>query len=168
MVTNCKVLLTGCFSVGKTSLFNQFLYQKFDERYHTSIGVKVDKKIVAVEEEEVAIMLWDLAGETAQNKIPKPYFLGAQFILYVIDLSTPFTWQNLSGDLDLLGQIVPKATIKIIGNKKDLLDPQALENVLSEIPYPLTFTTSAKTGENIDNLFNQIANEVLFSSKVLS
>jgi small GTP-binding protein len=168
MVTNCKVLLTGCFSVGKTSLFNKFLYQKFDEKYHTTIGVKVDKKIVAVDGEEVAIMLWDLVGETTQNKIPKPYFLGAQFILYVIDLSTPFTWQNLSSDLDLLQQIAPKATIKIIGNKKDLLDAQTLENVLSEIPHPLAFTTSAKTGENIDHLFKQIANELLYQTNVLS
>jgi len=167
-MTNCKVLLTGCFSVGKTSLFNQFLYQKFDDEYHTSIGVKVDKKVVTTEDGEVSIMLWDLAGEMTQNKVPKAYFLGALYALYVIDLSLPFTWQHLEKDLAYIREIAPDVKIKVIGNKKDLLSPEELKETMSRIPVSLSITTSAKTGENIDNLFKQIANEIFHPTTIYS
>ncbi len=167
-MTNCKVLLTGCFSVGKTSLFNQFLYQKFDDEYHTTIGVKVDKKVVTTDEGEVSIMLWDLAGEVAQSKVPKAYFLGAKCVLYVIDLSLPFTWKNIESDLVYIRQIVPNAVIKIVGNKKDLLTAEELEKVVNEITPSVAITTSAKTGENIENLFKTIANEILKPTNIFS
>lgn len=165
---NCKVLLTGCFSVGKTSLFNQFLYKKFDGEYHTTIGVKVDKKVVKVDVGEASIMLWDLAGEITQNKVPKAYFLGASFVLYVVDLSLPFTWQNVESDVERIKNIAPGAVIKIIGNKKDLLSEEKLVEVVNEIPCKLTITTSALTGENIELLFNQIATEILTKKSVFS
>ena len=167
-MTNCKVLLTGCFSVGKTSLFNRFLYKKFNEQYHTTIGVKVDKKVVSTPNGDVAIMLWDLAGEMTQNKVPNAYFLGASFILYVLDLSTPFTWENLVENIEYLKKVAPGVNIKIIGNKKDLLSTDDLVSTLEKIPLTLDLTTSAKTGENIDSLFNQIANETLSSRTTTS
>lgn len=167
-MTNCKVLLTGCFSVGKTSLFNQFLYNKFNDEYHTSIGVKVDKKVVNTPEGDVSIMLWDLAGEMTQNKVPKAYFLGATFILYVLDLTLPFTWQNLDTDLEIMKQVAPNCTVKLIGNKKDLLTAEELAKVLTDIPHELNITTSAKTGENINDLFNNLATELLSPKNILS
>jgi len=167
-MTNCKVLLTGCFSVGKTSLFNQFLYKKFDDEYHTSIGVKVDKKIVTTDQGDVSIMLWDLAGEVTQDKVPRAFFLGTRCVLYVIDLSLPFTWQNLESDLVYLRKMLPNAVIKIVGNKKDLLSPEELENVVNAIKPSISVTTSAKTGENIENLFNTIANEILNPTSIFS
>ncbi|MFK7809578.1 MAG: Rab family GTPase [Saprospiraceae bacterium] len=167
-MTNCKVLLTGCFSVGKTSLFKQFLYQKFDDEYHTTIGVKVDKKVVSVEGGEVSIMLWDLAGEVSQDKVPKPYFLGAKYILYVIDISRPFTWENLESDMLLLKKLAPGAVIKIVANKKDLLDDSELAEATAQVPAKIDAITSAQTGENIENLFKTIADEILSPQNILS
>lgn len=167
-MTNCKVLLTGCFSVGKTSLFKQFLYQKFDDEYHTTIGVKVDKKVVSVNAGDVTIMLWDLAGEITQDKVPKAYFLGAKVILYVIDITRPFTWEHLEDDMARMSKLAPGATIKIIANKKDLLNDEELSVALSQVPSRVDATTSAQTGENIESLFKTIANEILSSKTILS
>jgi GTPase SAR1 family protein len=47
-----KVILTGSFGVGKTSLFTQFIYNKFDDKYLTTIGVKVNKKSLDIDGEE--------------------------------------------------------------------------------------------------------------------
>jgi GTPase SAR1 family protein len=44
-----KIILTGSFGVGKTSLFNRFIYQEFNDKYLTTIGVKVNKKQVKVD-----------------------------------------------------------------------------------------------------------------------
>lgn len=152
-----KVILTGNFGVGKTSLFNRFLYSQFNEKYLTTIGVKVDKKTVKVDDEEVTLLLWDLAGEVSQDKVPTSYFLGASAVIYVFDLSRPATYKNLSFDLKYLNKVLPGALIKIVGNKKDLISADQLAQVQKELFQPADIYTSAKTGENVEDLFVGLA-----------
>lgn len=156
-----KVILTGSFGVGKTSLFNQFVHQKFSDKYLTTIGVKVNKKAVEVAGEEVSLLVWDIAGEVTQDKVPTSYFLGASGILYVVDLSRPLTFKNSEEDIKYLKELLPGAIIKIVGNKKDLLSDTELTQVQKSISLPLDSTTSAKTGENVKELFLDLAKEML-------
>lgn len=156
-----KVVLTGSFGVGKTSLFKRFLYNEFSDKYLTTIGVKVDKKTVEVEGEEVILMLWDLAGEISQNKVPDSFFMNASAILYVFDLTRPSTYGNLESDLKYLDKKVPGVLIKLIGNKKDILSSDELEKVLNEVYKKPDVVTSAKTGENVETLFFNLAQSLL-------
>lgn len=156
-----KVLLTGNFGVGKTSLFQRFIHSKFDERYLTTIGVKVDKKQIHVSSESVEIFLWDVAGEVSQDKVPVSYFLGAHGIIYVFDLTRPLTYQNLMSDISYLKKLAPKAIIKVVANKKDLVTQEQIAQISSTLDVPYNIITSAKTGENVEDLFNDLAKEML-------
>jgi len=156
-----KVILTGCFGVGKTSLFNKFLYQRFSEKYLTTIGVKVDKKVVTVGDRQISLLIWDVAGEVDQDKVPKSYFLGASAVLYVFDLTRPSTWLNLESDLDYLKGLLGNAIIKVVGNKVDLVSPEQVDSVTSRIATKPAILTSAKTGENVEDLFMGVAKELL-------
>mgnify|MGYP000232890210 CR=1 FL=1 len=109
-----KVILTGSFGVGKTSLFRRFISGTFSEKYITTIGVKVDKKVVEVNGEEVSILLWDIAGEVSQDKVPKSFFLGASAIIYVFDLTRPSTYANIEKDLNILDKILPDAGATVL------------------------------------------------------
>lgn len=154
-----KILLTGSFAVGKTSLFHRFLYNTFSDKYLTSIGVKVDKKGVNIGGEEMALIVWDIAGEVSQDKIPRSYFLGASAIIYVFDLSRPSTFENIDSDLFFLETILPACPIRVVGNKKDLIQDVQLESIATSLS--VDYFTSAKTGENVENLFNDIGKELL-------
>ena len=160
-----KVLLTGNFGVGKTSLFQRFILSKFDERYLTTIGVKVDKKQIQIEKGIVEVFLWDVAGEVSQNKVPVSYFLGAHGIIYVFDLTRPLTYQGLSSDISYLKKLAPKATIKIVANKKDLVTEEQLSQIVNTLDIPNDIVTSAKTGENVENLFRNLADEMFMKLK---
>lgn len=151
-----KVILTGSFGVGKTSLFSRFINNTFSDRYITTIGVKVDKKSLEIDGQEVSILLWDIAGEVTQNKVPKSYFLGASAIIYVFDLTRPSTYKNIKVDIDYLNKILPSVNILIVGNKKDLLETEKIKAVEEDIGYSIDLFTSAKTGENVENLFDTI------------
>ena len=59
--------------VGKTSLVRRFVESLFDEEYLTTIGVKVDKKLVTVGGREVTLMLWDVAGAEERFSVPGSY-----------------------------------------------------------------------------------------------
>lgn len=159
-----KIILTGSFGVGKTSLFNRFISNTFSERYLTTIGVKVDKKTVYVNGEEVALILWDIAGEISQEKVPRTYFLGTSAIVYVYDLTRPSTQLNLKKDLALLEDILPGCIVKVVGNKKDITSPEKMEAAVNSKHTDLF--TSAKTGENVEDLFVSLAKELLGHTNV--
>lgn len=156
-----KVILTGSFGVGKTSLFNQFIYSKFSDKYLTTIGVKVNKKNLAIKGKDLSMLLWDIAGEVAQDKVPNSYFLGASGIIYVFDLTRPSTYKNLDKDLAYLKGIVNGGIIKVVGNKSDLASTEEIAKVQEVIPMPWDIITSAKTGENVNNLFLQLGEELV-------
>ncbi len=156
-----KVILTGSFGVGKTSLFERFINNKFEDKYLTTIGVKVGKKSVSTEKGDLSMMIWDIAGEVAQNKVPTSYFLGTSGIIYVFDVSRPSTYGNLAQDLEYLKSINKLTTIKIVGNKKDLATEAELNALVEELPLPIDLFTSAKTGENVEKLFLDFATEMV-------
>ena len=156
-----KVILTGSFGVGKTSLFNQFIYSKFSDKYLTTIGVKVNKKNLTIKGKDLSMLLWDIAGEVAQDKVPNSYFLGASGIIYVFDLTRPSTYKNLDKDLAYLKGIVNGGIIRVVGNKSDLASAEDIAKVQEVIPVPWDIITSAKTGENVNDLFLQLGEELV-------
>lgn len=156
-----KIILTGSFGVGKTSLFNRFIHQQFSDKYLTTIGVKVNKKEITVDGQKLSLLVWDVAGEVTQDKVPSSYFLGASGIIYVVDLSRPVTFQNVATDLKYLKSLLPDCAIMIVANKKDLVTDAELITLTQQSPVSWDCVTSAKTAENVDFLFNELARKVL-------
>ena len=156
-----KVVLLGRYGVGKTSLIRQFVHQQFSEEYLTSIGVKIDKKVVNVNGTALAMIIWDIAGESSQQKIPSSYKLGSQGVIYVFDVTRASTYEHLENELFELKQILSNVPIRVVGNKKDLLDENELDSILSKLHLGGVTFSSAKTGENVEALFNELALEML-------
>ncbi len=161
MIISKKVILTGSFGVGKTSLFNKFLFEMFSDKYLTTIGVKVNKKSVSVGNDEVSILLWDIAGEISQDKVPVSYFLGASGIIYVSDLTRPSTFANMKQDIIYLKNLLPNAIIETVGNKMDLVNEEKITELQSSFDVQMDILTSAKNGDNVEKLFHNIASKLL-------
>lgn len=162
MVMNLEVLLTGSFGVGKSSIFNRFIHDDFSNKYYGTMGVRVNEKEISINDVTTTIKLWDIAGEIRQDKVPKPYFRNKTVILYVIDISRPFTFKNVPTDIEYLKESSPNSLVKIIGNKKDLLaEKQISRMVADKDPINFDWITSAKTGENIKELFDELVNELV-------
>src|SRR6204780_5202049 len=78
-----KICMVGEFGVGKTSLVRLFVDSIFDERYLTTIGVKIDRKDVTVGSASVTLMLWDLAGEDDLAQLKVSHLRGASGYILV-------------------------------------------------------------------------------------
>jgi small GTP-binding protein len=161
MTISKKIILTGSFGVGKTSLFNQFIYSTFSEKYLTTIGVKVNKKTVEIGDHELTMLIWDIAGEVTQDKVPNSYFLGAEGIVYVFDLTRPTTIQNLKTDLEYLKKMLPDSLIQVVGNKLDLVQDHDIQRLMNEYQVKPDCLTSARTGENVETMFMNLGQALL-------
>jgi len=156
-----KVILTGSFGVGKTSLFEQFLYSKFSKKYLTTIGVKVDKKVININGKDLSMIVWDIAGEVNQDKVPNSYFLGTSAIIYVFDVTRKSTYEGLESDINYLKKMLPNGITAIAGNKVDLVNDDFIDELKQSIPLPWNILTSAKTGQNVEELFQEIGTKLL-------
>ncbi|SRR6266481_638124 len=80
-----KVCMVGTSGVGKTSLVAKFVHSMFSDKYLTTVGVKVDKKTVAVDGNEVMLMIWDLSGDDDYQRLQTSYLRGTSGYLLVAD-----------------------------------------------------------------------------------
>lgn len=156
-----KVILIGNFGVGKTSLIRQYVHQKFSEDYLTTLGVKIDKKVIALENAEINIIIWDIAGEVSQTKVPKSYYLGAGGIIYVLDVSRPSSFQYVKEDVDYVNSVLPNIPMCIAANKRDLINDEEFKLLPTLLPVVPDFYTSAREGYNVENLFKSMAEKIL-------
>lgn len=154
-----KICLLGASSVGKTSLVKKFVEGIFNEKYLTSIGVKVDKKLVSVNKQEVQLMLWDVEGYDRYNVFQEKYLRGAAAYIIVVDQTRKASLLEGIDIHSLVRKITNVPSILSI-NKSDLqanclLDDEQINQYLEL--FDLQFNTSAKTGNNVEEVFQAIA-----------
>jgi len=155
-----KICMLGSFSVGKTSLVRRFVESLFSEAYQTSIGVKVDKKVVRVNNQDITLVLWDIHGEDVYQKIHMSYLRGMSGYLLVIDGTRRQTLEDALALNQRVMQEVGKVPAILVLNKSDLVDKweidSARESELSAAGWTI-LRTSAKTGASVEQLFSQLA-----------
>lgn len=154
-----KICLLGAFSVGKTSLIQRFVSSIFDDKYLTTVGVKIDKKIVTVNQEEMMLMIWDLAGEDDYNTLNKNHLRGAAGYILVIDGTRPKSLEVGLAVHDKVTEALGDVPVVVALNKADLIDEWILDtDELAKLEEKLpVLKTSAKTGDNVELLFSELA-----------
>jgi len=152
-----KILLLGDFSVGKTSLVRRYVDGAFDDKYLTTIGVKISKKLVEVDGVECELLIWDVEGSTPSKKISLGYYRGASGAIFVTDVTREETLENLQEHKDIFLSENPDAHYVTAYNKADMLSEIARERIVEDD----VFLTSAKDDENVEELFIELVKKMM-------
>ncbi len=160
-----KICMIGDFSVGKTSLVARFVRQAFSEKYMTTVGVKIDTKLVKAQDgREVKLILWDIAGNDALTTATTSYLRGAAGFLLVADGTRRPTFDSaLNLQKAITAQIGNKPFVVLL-NKADLSDQWEIDESLIEEKKQQGWkilSTSAKTGMNVEETFIDLATQML-------
>ncbi|QMV20267.1 GTP-binding protein [Granulicella sp. 5B5] len=168
MVVQKKICLIGEFSVGKTSLVSQFVDSIFSEKYHTTVGVKIDKKQCSIGGSQVNLVIWDLAGESPLKTLKPSQILGASGFLLAADGTRPDTVDLAIALQQKVIQILGPVPFIFALNKADLVAEWSPS--MEEITERLTQRgwdvriTSAKTGQGVEKMFLDLAQRMIETS----
>lgn len=159
-----KICMLGAFAVGKTSLVERFVKSLFNERYQTSLGVKIDKKSLAINDQLLELILWDLAGEDEFVSLRLPYLRGAAGLLLVVDGTRPETLDTALALRDKAFAEIGEVPFALLINKADLtegwhIDPRDVDRLVARGWTVLE--TSAKTGRGVEEAFMILGKEIL-------
>ncbi len=160
-----KILLVGDFGVGKSSLVERYVNDRFSEEYKSTIGVVIQKKTVEVDGQSINLLIWDVAGSREIAEVPASYYLGSSGILYVFDISRPETWAGLPQRLATVREKAKYSSesdrLMVIANKSDLCNAEDLKEVLGQVSVKVDIVTSAKDSLNVDSAFTELARRIL-------
>ena len=155
--------MLGMWGVGKTSLVQQFVSSIYDEKYLTTLGVKVDKKIVDVADQQLNMMLWDIAGAEDHFNVPIHYIKGSAGYLLVMDGTRRNSIEAGVDLIKLVSENVGDIPFVPAVNKCDLpweVSDEEITELLGKEPGSW-LKSSAKTGENVEAAFHKLAELML-------
>jgi small GTP-binding protein len=155
-----KVCMVGVYGTGKTSLVQRYVHSLFSAKYHSTVGVKIDRKQVQLGDTTVTLLLWDVEGRTSDQDIPASYLRGAHAVFYVADGTRRETFEQLFDLREHVKSAAGDVPAIVALNKADLKEqwlftPADSAKVISGGFHVIN--TSAKSGEGVEDAFRLIA-----------
>ena len=157
-----KLLTLGDTNVGKTSVVLRFSDDKYNDNQLSTIGVDFRTKYMKLGENPVKVLRWDTAGQERFKNIAKQYYRGANGVLLIYDVCKRKSLEKIGFWLEELKTYnnIDELCIYLVGNKIDLEGKRVITKEEgqkyaedNQINY---FEVSAKSGEGIHDLFNDI------------
>ncbi|EGR30930.1 ras oncogene family protein, putative [Ichthyophthirius multifiliis] len=174
--------MLGDSGVGKTSILNRFVQDKFDNNCPSTLGASFIPKVLIKGDKQYKFQIWDTAGQEKYKTLAPLYYRGfyqylikqnqnIQFLLdshaalIVYDITNKQSFQVLQNWVNELNQNgPPNIVIAVVGNKVDLIEKEEVKyedakayarNLKALFQY-----TSAKENKNVVDLFEQIAEKI--------
>jgi len=162
-----KITLIGDFSTGKTSLIRRFVDNQFSDKYLSTLGVKISKKLIKLDDTSIQGLIWDIEGGTKTKPLNETYLRGMHGSIIVADITRDDTIDNISNYIEIAKSVSLQIPYVVALNKSDKLDSSVNETIKSDLISRLdiseqqVYLTSAKTGEGVEEMFVSLAKNIL-------
>ena len=170
MDTDCydhifKIVLIGDAGVGKSNILTRHTINEFNEKSKATIGVEFATKTENVNGHVVKLQIWDTAGQERFRSLTSLYYRGASGVIIVYDITKYITFENVNEWMQQVReQVNINTVITVVGNKLDLehLREVTCEDIVEfSKKYNIkVFEVSAKTGDNIADIFTYLSIEI--------
>lgn len=150
----------------------RYVDNTFSQSMLSTIGVDFKTRTITVDRRQVKLQIWDTAGHERFRTITNAFYRGAMGILLVYDITNKQSFANISHWIKNIteqcsGGDAP--AILIAGNKSDLNERRvvSLEEAqeMAEFHHVKCMETSAQSGQNIEEAFLYLAEQILRKEK---
>lgn len=164
-----KIVILGDSGVGKSSIALRACHGRFNEEHQVTIGgAFLSHTIYLKNGVAVKLNIWDTAGQERFRSMGPLYYRDALGAIIVYDSNNIESFNSLSfwvNEIKSKGE--RKCCIIVVANKKDLpknIKPEVVMKFCEQEQVPF-IECSAKTGENVNILFEKIANYIYVTFK---
>jgi len=166
-----KLMMIGEQAVGKSSLTKRYTDKIFVPNIMGTAGLDMHKKVLKINDENINVIIYDSAGHERFRKITEIQYKGSDGLILVYDITDKKSFNWVIEWIDKLkSENYSNMDILLIGNKIDLDERIITENDLFDLgnKYDIPIIeTSALTGQNVDEAFSKIINNI-YNSKTLN
>ena len=160
-----KYIIIGDAAVGKSNLLLRFTQNDFKNEYQLTIGVEFGAKNIEINNKKFRLQIWDTAGQENYRSITRAYYKNSVCAILVYDISNRESFEHISNWIeDCLAQSPKTVFMVLVGNKSDLEDYRQVTfkegEEMAKNNNIMFFETSAKTGENVEKIFEDSAKEI--------
>jgi small GTP-binding protein len=157
-----KVCMIGAFSVGKSALVERFVHSVFSDRYLSTVGVKISKRVARIDGVDLSMVLWDMEGKDDFADVNMSYLRGAMGFFAVADGTRRETLDMALHLRELALATAGDVPHILLVNKTDLACeiPDDRLAALEGAGVPI-IKTSAKTGQAVEEAFASLARAMM-------
>ena len=164
-----KILIVGIGTVGKTCFFGKFTDGSFNPNHYVTIGLDFKITMINIEGKKIKLQIWDTPGNDRFRTIVNTFYKGAHGIILMYDVTDKRSFNELNLFINNIKNYCNNnIKVVLVGNKCDSSDRVITEEEGKKFAEKYNikfFETSAKTGQNINEVFQYILNEVFITNK---
>ena len=161
---NFKIIIIGDSGVGKTCITNQAIKNIFSDKYQATIGMEIYSLFIKIDNKIIKFQIWDTCGQEIYKSLITNFYRSSSLAILVYSIDQKESFYDL--DLwikELKTNNSPDTKLILVGNKLDLEQKREVQydegkKFSEDYQFIDFFETSAKTGENIKNMFIKAAN----------
>ena len=162
-----KILIIGDAGTGKSCMMTRFVDKNYSPSYFNTVGVDFKVNVVNVQNKNFKLQIWDTAGQERFRTITSGYYRGSSAIILCYDVSCRESFINIKNWMNEINVNIPENRPLLIlsGNKCDMIrtveEDEGKE--FAKMNNMLFFETSAKSGFNVENIFNNLVENYLLN-----
>ena len=161
-----KICIFGDKGVGKTTLVNHYLTNKFHENIQATLGASVHVKYLDLENGKIILQVWDFGGHRRFKFLISSYALGSAGGIFMFDLTNYDSLMALKDWLPEFGKTVRYVPLIMVGGKLDLEQQRVCKkdevlDIMKSYSFYKYIECSSKTGDNVELVFRVLLSKIL-------
>ena len=158
-----KIVIIGNCSVGKTCITNRAIKAQFDDSYKSTIGLEYYTMFIKLNNKIIKLQIWDTCGQEVYRSLISNYYRNSSLAIIVYAINSRESFEDIDFWIKELKEMSsPDIKLILLGNKSDLINERKVEykegdEISKNYGFDYFLETSAKTGENISNIFIKAA-----------
>ena len=158
-----KVVFLGESYVGKTSLINRYIHNKYEENQYSTLSSTFSQKKIIYKEKEYIFNLWDTSGRQIYRALNKLFLKDVKIAVLVYDITNKQSFLELQFWLDYILEKCPDTFLILVGNKNDLSNNRKIKKSDGEKFAQVIHAEFTETSAKDDNSWNDFLEDIFMN-----
>ena len=163
-----KIILLGDSGVGKTSIINRYINNRFNPEMISSLGSKSNEKIVMRDNIKYKLIIWDTSGQEVYRSLTNLFIKGSNIVILVYSIDSLLSFEGLDYWYKSLLEKIEgdNYILAVVGSKVDLINEEVIseeqgKKYAEEKKAFFKLVSSKENPKGIEQLFEKLLDDLI-------